>query len=97
MQVSVKGGPVAAVPSTISPAAIEAIAPDGSSLLVLQGALAVPRPVWELPLPAGEPRRMGSLDAHAASITPDGRLLLSRVADLFIAEKDGSDPASSSP
>jgi DNA-binding winged helix-turn-helix (wHTH) protein len=92
MQVSVKGGAVAAVPSTILPAAVAGIAPDGSALLVLQGALAVPRPVWELPLPAGEPRRMGNLDAHEASITPDGRLLLSRVADLFIAEKDGSNP-----
>lgn len=92
MQVSVKGGAVAAVPTTISPAAVAGIAPDGSSLLVLQGSFPVPRPVWELPLPAGEPRLMGNLDAHEASVTPDGRLLLSRVADLFITEKDGSNP-----
>ena len=91
-QVSAAGGAIAAVPSTISPAAVAGIAPDGSSLLILQGAFAVPRPVWELPLPAGEPRRMGNLDAHEASMTRDGRLLLSRVSELFIAEKDGSNP-----
>jgi len=90
MQVSVKGGAVAVVPSPILPAAVAGIAPDGSSLLVLQGSVPVPRPVWELPLPAGEPHRLGNLDAHEASVTPDGRLLLSRITDLVIAEKDAS-------
>lgn len=91
-QVSVKGGPVAEIPTEVLSPAIAGIAPDSSSLLVLQGGIPVPRPVWEVPLPVGEPRRISNLEAHEASITPDGRLLLCNVTDLVIAEKDGSNP-----
>jgi DNA-binding winged helix-turn-helix (wHTH) protein/Tol biopolymer transport system component len=89
-QVAVKGGPVAAIPTSVSIPTIGGIAPDGSSLLILQGPLPVLRPLWEVPLPAGEPRKVANLDAHEASFTPDGRLLLSRITDLVIAEKDAS-------
>jgi Tol biopolymer transport system component len=86
----VKGGPVASVPPSVAMPSIGGIAPDGLSLLVLQGPLPVPRTVWEVPLPVGEARKVANLDAHEASFTPDGRLLLSRVTDLVIAEKDAS-------
>lgn len=91
-QVSVDGGPVALLPNTISAPAVTGITPDGSSLLTLQGTTAVPRPVWEVPLPVGDARRIGNLEAHDASVTPDGHLLLCQVADLLIADKDGSNP-----
>ena len=91
-QVSVKGGPVATIPTEVLSPAIAGISADASSLLVLQGGIPVPRPVWEVPLPAGEPRRISNLEAHEASITPNGRLLLCNVTDLVIAEKDGSNP-----
>jgi DNA-binding winged helix-turn-helix (wHTH) protein/Tol biopolymer transport system component len=91
-EVSVKGGAVAVIPTNVLSPAIVSVAPDASSLLVLQGSMPVPRAVWEVPLPAGEPQRMGDLEAHDASFTPDGRLLLCRVADLVLAEKDGSNP-----
>jgi Tol biopolymer transport system component/DNA-binding winged helix-turn-helix (wHTH) protein len=93
-QVAVKGGPVAPIPTSIPTPAIAAggIAPDGLSFLILQGPTPVPRPLWEMPLPTGEPRRLGNLDPHEASFTPDGRLLLSRVTDLFLVDRDGSNP-----
>ena len=91
-QVAVKGGPVAFIPTPVLTPAVGGISPDGSSLLVLSGSAPVPRPVWEVPLPVGEPRRLGNLEAHEASITSEGRTLISRIADLFIAEKDGSNP-----
>ncbi len=91
-QVSVKGGPVATIPTEVLSPAIAGISPDALSLLVLQGGTPVPRPVWEVPLPAGQPRRVSNLEAHEASVTPDGRLLLCNVTNLVIAEKDGSNP-----
>jgi Tol biopolymer transport system component/DNA-binding winged helix-turn-helix (wHTH) protein len=89
-QVAVKGGPVATIPTSVVTPTVGGIAPDGSSLLVLSGSTPVPRPVWEIPLPVGEARRLGSLDAHEASVTPDGHILLSRIEDLWISARDGS-------
>lgn len=91
-QVSVKGGPVSTIPTEVLSPEMTGISPDASSLLVLQGGIPVSRPVWEVPLPTGEPRRISNLEAHEANITPDGRLLICNVADLLIAEKDGSHP-----
>jgi Tol biopolymer transport system component len=91
-QVSVKGGPVSTIPTEVLSPEMTGISPDASSLLVLQGGIPVSRPVWEVPLPAGEPRRVSNLEAHEANFTPDGRLLLCNVSDLLIAEKDGSNP-----
>jgi DNA-binding winged helix-turn-helix (wHTH) protein/Tol biopolymer transport system component len=91
-QVSVNGGPVATIPTEVLSPEMTGISPDASSLLVLQGGMPVSRPLWEVPLPAGEARRISNLDAHEGSVTPDGRLLLCDVADLLIAEKDGSNP-----
>jgi hypothetical protein len=45
-----------------------------------------------IPLPAGEPRRLGSIEAQDADLFPDGRILFSKGKDLYIAEKDGSQP-----
>jgi Tol biopolymer transport system component/DNA-binding winged helix-turn-helix (wHTH) protein len=89
-QVSVKGGPVSTIPTEVLSPEMTGISPDASSLLVLQGGIPVSRPVWEVPLPAGAARRIGNLEAHEANVTPDGRLLICNVADLLIAEKDGS-------
>ena len=89
-QVSVKGGPVSTIPTEVLSPEMTGISPDASSLLVLQGGIPVSRPVWEVPLPAGAARRISNLEAHEANITPDGRLLICNVADLLIADKDGS-------
>lgn len=49
-------------------------------------------PLWAIPLPAGEPRRLGSLEAQDADLFPDGRILFSKGNELYVAEKDGSQP-----
>jgi DNA-binding winged helix-turn-helix (wHTH) protein/Tol biopolymer transport system component len=91
-QVSVKGGPVSTIPTEVLSPEMTGISPDASSLLVLQGGIPVSRPLWDVPLPAGAARRISNLEAHEGSVTSDGRLLLCNVADLLIAEKDGSNP-----
>jgi dipeptidyl aminopeptidase/acylaminoacyl peptidase len=64
---------------------------DSSSLLALGESYFV-GPLWLLPLPAGEPRQLRNVVAQNASFTPDGHLIFSKDASLYIAEKDGSNP-----
>ena len=90
-QAAVTGGSVAAIPTSLLEAQPVGIAPDGSYLLVLQGGAGPPpKSMWAVPLPAGEPRRIGPLPAQDGSVTPDGRILFSQFGDLYITEKDGS-------
>jgi serine/threonine protein kinase len=92
-QVSVTGGPVAAIPTPLLDAQPVGIAPDGSALLVMPGGAGPPaKAVWKVPLPVGDPVRMGNLEGQDASVTPDGHILVPNLGDLYIAEKDGSNP-----
>jgi hypothetical protein len=52
------------------------VKPDGSALLALVPANAslYEGPLWLIPLPAGEPRHLGSLETKNADIFPDGRI-----------------------
>ena len=85
------GGPIAAIPTPLVDAQPVGISPDGSFLLVLPGGAGPPpKPAWELPLPTGEPRRIAMLEAQDGSVTPDGRVLLSRLGSLYVTEKDGN-------
>src|SRR5262244_15143 len=82
-QVAATGGPVAAVPTTLVDAQPTGVAPDGSFLLVLPGGAGPPpKGAWELPVPTGEPRRLGSVEVQDAYVTPDGRILLARLGSL---------------
>jgi eukaryotic-like serine/threonine-protein kinase len=93
VQMAVTGGPVAVIPTPLADAQPTAITPDGSALLVLQGGAGPPgKPAWRVPLPAGEPIRLGDLKGQDVSVTPDGHILLADGFDLYIAEKDGSNP-----
>ena len=49
-------------------------------------------PFWAVPLPTGEPRRLGSIESQDADLLPDGRILFALGNDLYIADKDGSNP-----
>jgi len=49
-------------------------------------------PLWSIPLPAGEPRRLGSAEVQDADFFPDGRIIFAKGTDLYVAEKDGSNP-----
>ena len=84
---------------------IAGLAHDGSALLALVG---VPRdrayPLWSIPLPAGEPHRLGGIETQNADIFPDGRIVFAKFTlgvdaaatdsktDWFIADKDGVNP-----
>src|SRR5271165_5012202 len=92
-QVAVTGGPTAIIPTRFPIPHLAGLNREGSSLLVISGNTDVPAlPLWTVPLPAGEPRRLGSLAAQDGSIAPDGRILFSLGKDLFIADNDGSNP-----
>jgi Tol biopolymer transport system component len=67
------------------------LAPDGSALLATVGD-APTNPLWSIPLPAGEPRRLGSIEGQDAGFFPDGRILFAKETDLYVADHDGSDP-----
>ena len=92
-QVSVSGGRTASVDTTVANPGIVGMASDGSGLLALvRGPDFTGYPVWSIPLPAGEPRRLGNADVQGAGLFPDGRVLLVIERDLYIADKDGSNP-----
>jgi serine/threonine protein kinase/Tol biopolymer transport system component len=90
-QVSATGGPTAMVDSRLANAEIIGLAPDGSSLLV--GGVDDPRyPIWSIPLPSGEPRRLLDAQVQGAGYFPDGRILFAQGHNLYVADKDGANP-----
>ena len=91
MQVAAAGGPTAIIPTRLPNFQFTALSQDGSYLLGGAGDDFV-LPFWAIPLPAGEPRRVGSIEAFDADLFTDGRVLFSKGKDLYIAEKDGSQP-----
>ncbi len=92
-QVSVSGGPTAPVDTSLVSPQLTAVAPDGSALLAVLGGMdAATGPLWSIPLPAGEPRRLGNIEAQWASYFPDGRIIFSTTSELYVADKDGSNP-----
>src|SRR5215471_1971405 len=91
-QVAVTGGSVAVVPTSVANLRIMGMAPEGSALLAIEGTGNHPNPLWQVPLPTGGLRRLGTIDAQGASFFPDGRILFAQGGDLYLAEKDGSNP-----
>jgi serine/threonine protein kinase/Tol biopolymer transport system component len=94
MQVSASGGETAPLPSNLPSADIYDIAPNRSELLVRTGEQSAEpeSPLWVLPLPAGSPRRLGDILAHAAAWTPDGRnIVYSNGSTLYLCKADGTD------
>jgi serine/threonine protein kinase len=92
-QVSTTGGRTSLVDTRVPSPWIAGVAPDNSSLLVLAGGYEDSLyPLWLIPVPAGEPRRLGTMAANDAAFFPDGRILFVNYRDLYAAEKDGSNP-----
>lgn len=90
-QVAVAGGETGVVPAGIRDPQIAVLTPDRSGLLVMAGGFLDPEyPLWIVPIPAGEPRRLGSLKAKGASVFPDGRIAFARGSGLYVAQKDGT-------
>lgn len=93
VQVSANGGQTGIVPTNLVNPQIAGLTADGSSLFVL---ITAPVPlyatVWSLPLPAGEARRLVDTNIRDFGLFPDGRLIYTTGRDVFVAEKDGSNP-----
>jgi hypothetical protein len=92
-QVSIAGGPTVPIETKLLDPALSGAAPDGSFLI----AIVYPEggnlgSLWSIPLPVGEPRRLGSAAVQNADVFPDGRLLLTAHKDVLVAESDGSNP-----
>ena len=93
-QVSVTGGPTSVIPTRLESARISGLTREGSALLALVGGFAdIRTPVWTIPLPTGEPRRLGGIAAQDADFFPDGRIIFAQGGDLYVAAKDGSNPS----
>ena len=92
-QVSVHGGQTADLATSLVNAEILGITSDESALLVLTGPPFAPRKsLWSLPIPAGDPRRLGQEEVSAATLFPDDRILYWLGNDSYVADKDGRNP-----
>jgi eukaryotic-like serine/threonine-protein kinase len=94
MQVSTVGGETSAIPTPFLVNQIADISPDRSSLLVpgYEG-LQVEAALWQLPLPAGTPHRLGELLGHDGTWFPDRqRILFAKDKDLYVATANGTEP-----
>ena len=94
VQVSIKGGESARIPTSLRAVFILDLTPDDSELLVSAGGdAALGKSLWALPLPSGSARRLGNiiLDEDRGKFSADGkRLVYGRGSDLWIANADGS-------
>jgi hypothetical protein len=107
-QVSVAGGPTAPVETRFANCWLIGAVQDGSGLLVAVGSATESRdtldPIWLVPLPAGEPRRLPDVEVANADSFPDARIVFSKFApgkggkgtnsgvDWFVTDRDGSNP-----
>jgi len=90
-QVSVQGGQTADLSTNLVNVEIGGITSDESSLLVFTGAPFAPRrSMWSLPVPAGDPRRLGNAEVSGATLFPDDRLMYWIDDDAYVANKDGT-------
>lgn len=92
-QVAASGGPTAVIPTRFENAQVAGLTAEGSALLTLVGGFADLRSaLWMIPLPTGEPRRVGSIKAQDADLFPDGRIVFAQGGDVYVVAKDGSNP-----
>ena len=93
-QVAVIGGPTAIIPVKLQAPIIVGLSPEGASLLALAGPYtgAASIPLRTIPLPTGEVRPVGDIQALDASFGPEGRILFSREKVLYLADRNGANP-----
>jgi hypothetical protein len=91
--VGFRQGRAAAVPTQLVDPQIVELAPDVSAMLAQVGGFNDPEtPLWSIPLPAGEPRRIGDFMVQDATFFPDGRIAFLQSEGLFVVDPDGSRP-----
>jgi DNA-binding winged helix-turn-helix (wHTH) protein len=98
VEVSVSGGQTAHVAVPLLNPVLAGLDADGSALLALVGNIDdLNYPLWSIPMPAGEPRRLSTAKAGYADVFRDGRVLYTQgsaqaggPSSLFVADRDGS-------
>jgi Tol biopolymer transport system component/DNA-binding winged helix-turn-helix (wHTH) protein len=92
-QVSITGGETIQIPTSLRDFGVQDIAPSRTELLVGNFLLTtLERPIWILPLPAGFPRRVGEILAHAATWSQNGRHVTYAIGkELYLAKSDGTE------
>ncbi len=93
-QVAVTGGPTAIIPVRLEAPIMVGLSQEGASLLALAGPFTQSGafPLRRIPLPTGEVRPIGDIQALDASFATEGGILFSRDKVLFLADKDGTNP-----
>jgi hypothetical protein len=92
-QVSVTGGRTGFVEYDATDAWLQGISPDSSSLLAILNVVShLEAPARSIPISAREPRQLGEMPVSQATYFPDGRLLLIKGKNIFVADKDGLNP-----
>ena len=93
MAIPVTGGEATRIPMPGAEMFAVDLAPDGSSLLVVDGhGYPSVGPIWSIPLLGGSPRRLGDTVAHVAAWSADGRMLAyANGEDVYLAKVDGTD------
>ena len=73
-EMSTGGGNTETIDTGVPNSDLSDVSPDGSTLLVrhLTGSRDLPAPFWVVPLVAGVPQRLGTLDGVDAAWSPDG-------------------------
>ena len=92
-QVSVAGGPTSLIDTRLADPWVTALNADSSAFLALSGGNGDGAyPLWSVPLPSGEPRRLGSVEGNDAAFFPDQRILYADFRNLKAADPDGTNP-----
>jgi Tol biopolymer transport system component len=91
-QVSATGGETTLIPLPTPNAALLDLSPNRSELLMASFVGAEgDAPLTTVPLPAGSPRRLGNILAHAGAWAPTGeRIVYASAPELYSANRDGS-------
>ena len=91
-QVAATGGATALITTKLENPQLVGIAPDGSSLLAIAtGYGEAGYPLWQIPLPTGDARRLDQIQARDATFSPDGHIAFAYGHGLYLARDDGSD------
>jgi len=93
VQASVAGGDTASIATPFSHFDLHDISPNGAELLLATRAgTATEGPLWTFPVLGGSPRRLGDLQGHGGSWSPDGEnIAYTRGSEIFLAGTDGSE------
>jgi Tol biopolymer transport system component len=90
-QVSVEGGDVSPIPLPFQMNGFSDISPSGREILMETASSGPQGALWALPVPGGQPRRIGDLMVSDATWSPDGnRIVYTKGHDVYEASRDGS-------